>query len=117
MQSEAATVPAYLRELPADRRAALAALRELIKAAAPGVTEVMAHGMPVYELGGSMLFALASQKNYLALYVTETALVERFKPRLGKLSVGKSCIRFKALGDLNLDATRGLLVEAAARRG
>jgi len=115
MTSKATTVTAYLKELPADRKSAIAKLRTLIKKTAPDVKEAMEYGLPMYSMNGP-LFALASQKRYLALYVAETDLVKTHKPRLGKVNVGKSCIRFKKLEDLSLEAVAALLDETAARR-
>ena len=58
-----------------------------------------------------MYAALASQKNYMALYLTgggtngpvHKKLVAGFKAAGKKIDVGKSCIRFKELDDLPLD--------------
>lgn len=116
MQSDAKTVPAYLKAVPeADRRKALTTLRGMIRKAAPEATETMQYGMPTYDLNG-FLFALAAQKNYLALYVTEHAVVEQFKPRLGKVNCGKSCIRFARLDAIDVGAVGELLTAAAAAR-
>lgn len=94
MQSKAKTVAAYLKELPPDRKAAVGKLRSMIKQAAPAARESMKYGMPVYELDGGGL-AVASQKQYIALYVTPVEVVAAFRTRLDKLSVGKCCIRFR----------------------
>jgi hypothetical protein len=75
----------------------------------------MKSGHPHYDLEGS-LYALASQKHYMALYVTETDLIEAYRPRLGKLSIGKNRIRFRQLEDLPLDTLGALLREARDRR-
>ena len=52
------------------------------------------------------VIALASQKNYISLYICALDkgkyIAEKYKKDLGKVSVGKSCIRFKKLQDLNL---------------
>lgn len=115
-QSKAVTVDDYLAELPADRRDALQRLREMIRAAAPAAAEHMAHGMASYTLGGSILFALAAQKNYLALYVVETDVVAAHKEALGKLDCGKSCIRFRKLDQLPTDVVAAILRDATAKR-
>ena len=56
---------------------------------------------------------LAANKTGISLYVcTKDAsgfLPEQFKARLGKASVGKSCIRFKKISDLNLEVVREML--------
>ena len=67
------------------------------------------------------MISLASQKNYISLYVCSVVdgqyLAEKYKDQLGKVSVGKSCIRFKQLEDLNLDMVKKLLVESAKNPG
>jgi hypothetical protein len=57
----------------------------------------------------------------ISLYVTAAApdggyLAESYRPRLPKASIGKSCVRFKRLGDLDQEALAGLL-RAAAEMG
>jgi hypothetical protein len=60
---------------------------------------------------------LASNKQYISLYVTATAesgyLAEAYADRLGKVSVGKSCIRFRKAADLDEKVLKALLREAA----
>lgn len=112
MQSSAATVAAYLKEVPDDRRAALTKLRAFIRKIAPDATESMQFGMPTYDLNG-LFCAFASQKQNLALYVGGAAGLEQFKPRLGKVNCGKSCIRFKKLDDIKLDVVEELLKASA----
>jgi uncharacterized protein YdhG (YjbR/CyaY superfamily) len=114
MQSDAKTVVAYLKGLPDENRKALRKLRTLIRKIAPDATESMQHGMPSYDLNGTIC-AFALQKQNLALYVCDTPLVERFKPRLGTVNCGKSCIRFKRLEDLQMDAVAELLRASVER--
>lgn len=94
---------------------ALAPLRSLIRETVPDAAEGMRYGMPYYELDG-YLYAFASQKQYLALYVSDPDLVEEFKPRLDTFDCGKTCIRFKRLEDLPMEAIRELVETAATRR-
>jgi uncharacterized protein YdhG (YjbR/CyaY superfamily) len=114
MQSSATTVPAFLKELPDDARKALTKVRALIRKAAPDAKEALRQRMPYYTLNGDFC-ALAVRKGNFALYVCDVVLVARHKIGLGKVNCGKSCIRFKSLDDLNLDAVRELLEEAAER--
>jgi len=114
VNSNAKTVSAYRKALPADRRKALSRLRAIIRKAAPGVKENMKYGMPYYETGGPLV-ALAAQKHYLALYLCEPDLIEKYVARLGRTNCGKGCIRFRKLEDLALPAVTQLLAEAANR--
>jgi uncharacterized protein YdhG (YjbR/CyaY superfamily) len=112
MQSKATTISEYLKELPPDRCAALSELRALIHRVAPKTVEAMQYGLPAF----GDLCALASQKNYMALYVCESDLVKAHLAQLGKVSCGKGCIRFKRLTDLNLSTVESLLREIAKLR-
>lgn len=134
MQSKAATVAEYLSSLPEDRRTAIARVRQVMLANLDkDYEEGMSYGMigyyvphRVFPAGyhcdpkqGLPFAALASQKNYMSLYlmglycgcvdgVNDTALVRWFREAWAKsgkksLDMGKSCIRFKNIDDLALD--------------
>ena len=122
-QSAAQTVEEYLNELPADRREAITATRNVILEHLPeGYDETMQYGMisyvipleryPVTYNRLPLAYAsLASQKNYMSLYLmnvygdteTERWFTERYKASGRKLNMGKSCVRFKTLEDLPLE--------------
>ncbi len=127
MQSKATTVAHYLAELPADRRTALEALRKVILKnldTKGGFAEGMQYGMigyhvphRVYPAGyhcdpkQPLPFAgLASQKNYMSLYLACYSSPEEDKwfrtawAKSGKkLDMGKCCIRFNSVNDIPLD--------------
>jgi len=122
VRSEAATVKQYLAELPEERRKAVEAVRQVILDNLPaGYEEVMNWGMITYQVpfdtypdtynGKPLMYAaLASQKNYMSLYLTGTYLdeparknfVEQYGSTGKKLDMAKSCVRFKKLEDLPL---------------
>jgi hypothetical protein len=126
MQSKAATVEQYLASLPADRRAAVEAVRRVIrKNLDKQYEEGMLYGMIGYYVPHSvypagyhcdpskpLCFAmLGSQKNYCSLYLMsvygsdqERAWFEgEWKKSGKKLDMGKACLRFADAGDLALD--------------
>lgn len=125
MQSKAATVDAYLSSLPAERRAAIGAVRRVIlENLDSGYEEGMQYGMIGYYVPFSAypngyranpkqpltFAALGSQKNYVSLYLMCVYGGEQGKwfqeawAKTGKkLDMGKSCIRFKSAGDLPLE--------------
>jgi uncharacterized protein YdhG (YjbR/CyaY superfamily) len=107
MTSKAATISEYLDELSPDRRAALSQLRALIHRVAPNTVEAMKYGLPSF----GELCALASQKNYMALYVCESDIVKAHLAQLGRVSCGKGCIRFKRITNLNLGVVESILRE------
>lgn len=126
MQSKATTVAEYLASLPADRRAEISAVREVIrKNLDRDYEEGMQYGMigyyvphRVYPQGyhcdprQPLPFAgLASQKNHMSLYLMcvylhgdqESAFRQAWAKTGKKLDMGKACVRFKKADDLALD--------------
>ncbi len=107
MKTPPASVDAYLAALSAERREALQTLRALIFRINPAVEESIMYGMPSY----AGLCCIASQKNYISLYVGAEDLLEKHRANLGKVDCGKCCIRFKNLAQLNLLAVETMLRE------
>ncbi len=133
MQSPATTPQAYLAALPDERREILTAVRDVIVANLDTeYAEVMQYGMLSYVIPHSLypagyhcdpkqpipFTALASQKNYLSLYLMglyvdgdgadESADAKWFREAWEasgkkKLDMGKSCVRFRKLDDIPLD--------------
>jgi hypothetical protein len=119
MQSQARTVAEYIKELPADRRDVIIKLRKVIKKNLPeGFKEVISYGMIGYVVPHHLypkgyhvdpslplpFINLALQKNYIALYhmvlYGDKKLLAWFTKEweaaeIGRLDMGKSCIRFK----------------------
>ncbi len=124
------TRAAYLTALPDDRRAALKTLDRAIRKAAPRLKPFLAangtilgYGPYHYKYasgleGYSHIVGLSSRKQAISLYIcghrAGRPIAEAAAPRLGKVSVGKVCIRFKKLEDLNLPVALELIREASA---
>ena len=123
VSSDAKTPDEYIASLPADRRQAITAMRDVIRRNLPdGFEEGMEFGMiawyvPLERLPDTYnghplgLAALASQKQHVALYLNtvygDPQLAEWFRDRYAKsgkrLDMGKSCLRFRSLEDVPLD--------------
>ena len=116
MKYKVKNVKEYLEAIPAERKPQLKKIIKLIKGSAPKVREVYHYNLPFYPLNGEPLFAVASQKDFMALYVTEADIIARYKKDLGKVSLGKSCIRFKKIDDLNLSTVQKILKESYLRK-
>lgn len=112
MISGAATVDEFLAGLTAEERVVFAQLRAAFKASSR-VVESMEYRMPTYKIGAEPVGALNRQKNYLCLYADPVA-VKKHRKDLGKLSCGKSCIRFNKPGDLPLPVAKRIIKEAIA---
>ena len=126
MQSKASTVDQYIEELTSDRQEAISAVRKVIlKNIDPSFQETMQYGMIGYSVPHSLYPAgyhcdpkqplpfagLASQKNYMSLYLIsayndtefDSWIRNAFEKVGKKLDMGKCCIRFKKLEDLPME--------------
>lgn len=108
---------AALRELDAHIQKAAPHLKPHLHGGMSG--KWLAYGMQPYKTKSMKepdewpVVAVANQKNYISLYVMavegDEYVAEKYKSELGKVSVGKSCIRFKKLEDVNLAGIEKLL--------
>ena len=130
--SDTLTVDEYIANLPPERQASISAVRDAVRRNLPaGYEEGMQFGMiawyvplerfpDTYNGQPLGLAALASQKNYMSLYLnsvygdreTETWFKERFAESGKKLDMGKSCVRFKSADDLPLDVIGATIARA-----
>ena len=115
MISTASTVGAYLRDLPPDRRVAMARLCSMIRRSARGVRESMRYGLAFYELDGP-LFALESGRRHMSLYVAERDVVLKHKEALTGVNAAKSFIKFSDLNRLPLDVVERIVRDSVAAR-
>jgi len=51
----------------------------------------------------------------MSLYVCDTAVLQEYKKKLGKLDCGKGCIRFRKIEDLPLDVAGAIVAKAGKR--
>ena len=130
MQSDATTVEDYLASLEPDQRAVVKVVYDVVRAAVPtGYAEGVAWGMITWSVplerypetyNGQPLgyVALAAQKRHFALYLmgpySDSEQDREFRARwtaTGRtLDMGKSCLRFRRLDDLDL----GLVSDSVA---
>jgi uncharacterized protein YdhG (YjbR/CyaY superfamily) len=109
MRIEATSVDDYISKLPDDRAAIFTTLRQMIQPHLDS-DEMLEYGMPSFhnaaKTGG---FSIASQKNYISLYVMNVALLEEYRDHFKHLKPGKSCINFKRLDQLPLDILQEMI--------
>lgn len=119
----------YIAAVPPGRKEIIEALHTFIQEQAPGLKPFFAYNMLGYgkfkytnykkEVVDWPIIALANQKNYISVYVCcvdkdGKYLAEKYSKQLGKVSTGKSCIRFKKLEDLDLEVL-GKVIKGAAK--
>lgn len=141
MHSEATTVAEYLASLPADRREAITAVREVIlKNLDEDYEETMQYGMISYAVSAGAFpadfpydpkhplpfAALASQKEYMSVYLMgvysddgneHADWFRKSWAKAGKkLDMGKACVRFTRLEDVALDVLGEAIRRIPAKR-
>jgi hypothetical protein len=129
--TKAKSVHEYIEAVPTDRKEMIKFLHEFIQKTVPSLKPYFAANMLGYgsfpyrsykkEMMEWPVISLANQKNYISLYVCSVDngeyIAEKHKDELGKVSVGKSCIRFKRIDDVNLPALAKVLKLAEKKPG
>lgn len=117
----------YIAQVEEARRPDIQRLHEIVREEAPDLEPTMAFKMLGYGTyhyryasgreGDSMRIGIANNKQYISLYCCATDddgyVAERYRERLPKANIGKSCVRFKRLGDLDETVLRELIREIA----
>jgi hypothetical protein len=126
-QLKASTPEEYIAQLDEPRRAEIVALDALIRKTVPKLQPFVLKGMLAYGPwhyksksgceGDWFRIGVASNKQAISLYVCVVDeggyIAERYKAALPKANVGRSCVRFKRLGDLDQGVLKKLLREGA----
>jgi len=127
-RTNAKTHEEYIAAVEEKRRPDIRRLHELVRETVPELEPTMEFGMLGYgkyhykyasgREGDWMKVGIANNKQYISLYCCagdeRGYVAERYKQRLPKANIGKACVRFKRLSDLDEDALRDLLRETAA---
>ncbi len=117
----------YIDALDEPRRGEIRELHDLIRETLPDLEPHVGTGMLGYgpfhyryasgREGDASLLALSRRKRYISLYVLCTTeagyLAEQYAERLPKADIDNSGVRFKRTADVDRDALRELIAEAA----
>jgi uncharacterized protein YdhG (YjbR/CyaY superfamily) len=126
-RTNAATPAEYIAGIEEKRRPDVQRLHELVREVAPELEPTMEFGMLGYgkmhyryasgREGDWMKLGIANNKQYISLYCCAADdrgyVAERYRERLPKANIGKSCVRFKRLADLDEAALRALIRHCA----
>lgn len=123
--TDAKTVAEYISLIAEPRRTEIKKLHAFIKKLLPGAKPQLVYSMIGYgsfhyktrsgREGDWPVIALASQKNYISLYVCAVDdngkyVAENYKDQLPKASIGRSCIRFKKTADINMQVLEDIIL-------
>ena len=126
-QLDVKTPAEYIAAVDDKRRPDISALDALIRKHAPKLEPVILEGMLGYgpfhyryasgREGDACKLAIANNASYISLYCfaadANGYVAPRYAGRLGKANVGKSCVQFKKLADLDEKALVALIKETA----
>ncbi len=129
-RSDEKSIKNYLGGLKSESRLALEALDKLIRNWQPQLEvriwqsmgyQIIGYGQSTYKysngrLGQWFIVGLCAHKSCLSLYVwgfsNKEYLLETYKDKLGRVKIGKSCLNFKTLAELNLKILQEVVQKA-----
>ncbi len=128
-QSTTAKTPAeYIAQIEGPRRAEIERIDALIRETLPALEPFIHSGMLAYgpfhyryasgREGDWFKVGVANNAAAISLYACAADergyVAERYKDRLPKAKIGKSCVRFKKVSDLDVEVLKELLRETAS---
>lgn len=122
-QLKASTPDEYLAQLKEPRKSEIAQLDAMIRKLAHKLKPfiqigILAYGPCRYKYesgreGDWFRIGLASNASYISLYLGVGDDAEKYKEALPKANIGKGCVRFKRLSDLDEAALKTLIRNCA----
>lgn len=126
-RTSSATPADYIARVEEKRRPDIQRLHELIREVVPELEPTMEFGMLGYgkmhyryasgREGDWVKIGIANNKQYISLYCCAADergyVAERYRERLPRANIGKSCVRFKRLTDLDEAVLRALIQDCA----
>jgi len=119
-QLKVSTPEEYLASVDESRRTDITELDRIIRKNAPKLEPFILIGMLGYgpyhykyasgREGETCRIGVASNKGYISLYVNGA---DQFRDQLPKANIGKGCVRFRKLSDLNMAALVRLIKTGA----
>lgn len=114
MRRDSSSPSAYRTDVSGELSEILESIRSLIFKVASQVKEGIEYGMLHYSLDEADLASLAAQKHYVSLYL-DPQVVDKYRPQLKKLDIGKSCLRYRRTTQLDLQLLQKIIKNAVKR--
>ncbi len=126
-QHDVATPEEYFEKLEEPRKSEIMRIHNLICETVPELNPHIRSGMLGYGAyhykyasgreGDWFKIGLASNKNYISIYACAVVdggyVAEAYKEKLPKASIGRSCIRFKKLEDVDVKVLKEIFKKTA----
>ncbi|WP_291044851.1 iron chaperone [Dyadobacter sp. 50-39] len=103
------SVDEYQDTFQGEKKQRLAAIRKIIRAAAPAAEEVISYQIPAYKHFGFLIYYSAATHHISLSYPYSEALLAEFKTELSKYKMSKSAIQFPDKEPLPLDLIRRIV--------
>ena len=100
MMRKHAGVDAYIQQFPKPVQAQLAALRRVIRKAAPKAVEGIGYRIPAYRMNGDLVY-FAAFKHHIGFYPTASGITA-FKDALAPYKSARGSVQFPLEGPLPL---------------
>ncbi len=107
-RSQAASIDEYIMEFPPETQAALEEMRALIRATAPGATELMSYAIPTFDLNGKHLVHFAGYAKHVGFYPGASG-VAAFREDLTVFKSSKGSVQFPLGSPLPADLIRRIV--------
>ncbi len=91
-----ATIDAYLAAVKGERRAALEALRAVLRSLVPDAEECISYGMPAFRLRGEIVGGFAATGKGCSYYPFSGSTLDTLAPELAGYTRTKSALHFEA---------------------
>ncbi len=114
MPASPKTIDEYLAAVRDDQRAALAKLRQTIRAAAPQAEECISYQLAAFRLHGRMLVAFGAAAKHCAFFPMNGTAVQTHREALAGYATSKGTIRFTPEKPLPAALVRKIVKERAA---
>lgn len=92
----AATVDAYIAELPEERRGGIETIRAAVREAAPDAEEVITYAMPGLKTHGRFLISYAAFARHYSLFPASDGVIAELGAAIEPHLAGRGTIRFPA---------------------
>lgn len=110
----AANVEEYLAACPSEHRAALEAVRTVVRSMLPDAAEVISYGMPTFRDRGRMVVSFGAFKDHCSFFPMSMAVIERHADELEPFRAAKGTLHFRLDHPLPPDLVRAMVAERMA---